>query len=133
MPGPPLSRAPAASAASWKASTVARSAATFADPEEGEVVAEPADVRDRLHDAPHPERRERLLVERLARGVVADVESYVVEPRLHGLSISLKCRCVERSELGVGLRPRPCQEVGQRLDQLLDECRAALGRRRARR
>src|SRR5919107_1008685 len=58
-----------------------RSAVALADPEEGEVVAEAAHGRYRLHHQLHREGGAGLLVERLAGFVVAHIQADVVEPR----------------------------------------------------
>ncbi len=94
-PGAPLSSPPAASAASWKASTVARSShvnATCVPVPTGSrseshrgrrLVFAEADglpLVERHHD-PVAERRERLLVEGTARRVVPHVQADMVEHR----------------------------------------------------
>src|SRR5262245_10581502 len=65
---------------------VIRPQLTLADPEERKVVAEATHLWDRLHDEPHAQGREGLLVEGLAALILADIQPNVIKPRFHGAS-----------------------------------------------
>jgi hypothetical protein len=58
-----------------------RSTVAPADPEDGPIRAESTHLRNRFHQEPETERRERLLVEGLAALVVAHVQPDVVNHR----------------------------------------------------
>ena len=86
---------PAASAASWKASTVSRSSAANATctplsgprsrcaiQKNGKSSPNPPPL-DRLHHQPHPQGRERPVVEGLARLVVVHIQSDVIKSGCH--------------------------------------------------